>query len=501
MEKYDVCVIGSGMAGLTAASLLTKKGLRVGVLEHNYLPGGCTSSYWRKGFVFETGATTLVGMDEHMPLRHLVNEIGLEIPMKKLQLPMQVHLANGKKINRYENLEEWIAEAERVFGKKNQRAFWEFCYDVSEFVWETSLKQKAFPPENISDLMQAASNADLKQVRYATWALMSMKKLLKRYGLLENKAFVDFVNEQLLITAQNHISEVNVLFGAAALCYTNYGNYYVDGGLINLVKPIVHYLKENESRVHLRNTVEKVTQKDDGYLIHTKKQGDIACDFVISAIPLNNTLPIFENIPKPAFSEKELKPALLNSAFQLGIGYEPHKKLPTLHHQIHLEEPLPEIGSASIFLSISHPEDHTRTDEPGQGVASVSTHISQPNSRSAIDKEKVEAAILNKLEELDFIRKDHIIYTHSSAQKSWEKWTGRAFGFVGGYPQYMKIKPWQMPGNRLDGKGAYICGDSTYPGQGIPGVTLSGIIVADKFMRDQKSYLKRKKYEREMSLL
>ncbi|MEL6556775.1 MAG: NAD(P)-binding protein [Bacteroidota bacterium] len=60
MKHFDAIVAGSGLGSLTAASLLCHKGLNVGIIEQNYLPGGCTSSYWRKGFVFESGATTLV---------------------------------------------------------------------------------------------------------------------------------------------------------------------------------------------------------------------------------------------------------------------------------------------------------------------------------------------------------------------------------------------------------------------------------------------------------
>jgi len=58
-SHYDVVVIGAGMAGLTAAALLVKEGKSVLILERNYLPGGCSSSYFRKGYIFESGATTL----------------------------------------------------------------------------------------------------------------------------------------------------------------------------------------------------------------------------------------------------------------------------------------------------------------------------------------------------------------------------------------------------------------------------------------------------------
>ena len=85
---------------------------------------------------------------------------------------------------------------------------------------------------------------------------------------------------------------------------------------------------------------------------------------------------------------------------------------------------------------------------------------------------------------INFLKKEDIEYYHSYLPASWENWIGRKYGFVGGYPQYFKIKPWQMIDARLDGKNAYICGDTTYPGQGIPGATLSGLIAYEKMKLD-----------------
>lgn len=480
-QYYDLIVIGSGMGSLAASALLARDGAKILILEQNYLPGGCTSSYWRKGFVFESGATTLVGFDQGMPLRYLLDQTGIEISARKLNLPMEVHLADGRLIRRFQDLDLWIAEAERVFGPKGQRPFWEKLHEISQFVWDTSLKQRNFPPANFFDLLDAAKNVNLSQLVNARYALVRTSDFLAKFGLDKNPDFVNFVNEQLLITAQNHMEEVNLLFGATALCYTNYGNYYVDGGLINLVNPILKYIHDKGGELKLREEVQHVEKTAGGYLVRSSR-GEYNAPLVISGIPINNLIEIYSPASQ-RFKNQVMDSPKLNSAFQMGIGFRSTRKFETIHHQIHLEKPLSGVGSASIFLSLSHEQDATRSDEPGMMVASISTHAHDP-ANQMVDKAAAEDAVIKALESRGFLNREDIVYMHSSTPKSWQKWTGRAFGFVGGYPQFFSIKPWQMIEARVDNKGMYQCGDTTYPGQGIPGTTLSGIIAYEKIKKD-----------------
>jgi phytoene dehydrogenase-like protein len=487
---YDVAILGSGLGSLTAACLLAKQGKNVLVLEQNYLPGGCTSSYWRKGFVFEAGATTLVGLDDKMPLRYLLDEIGIDLQAIPLELPMQVYLPNGEIIHKYQNIEQWIAEAERKFGAKNQRQFWEFCYTISQFVWQTSLKQTAFPPTTLTDFWHTLKNVSFSQFRYGAYSLMSMRKLLEKFDLLDNQLFIAYLDEQLLITAQNSIAEVNVLFGATALCYTNFGNYYVNGGLINLVNPLIEYITKQGSKVLLRNAVNKIDFANEIFTLHCteKLQTPITyqAKYLISGIPVNNLLEIYRDkrmkqlkkLPTILPSEK------LNSAFQMGIGFSTEKEFESLHHQIILPSQMPQTNSKSIFMSVSHANDASRSDKADLRVASISTHIHNPAAQNNFDKRIAEDFVFETLEKHQLLYRKNVVYYHSSEAMAWEKWTKRKFGFVGGYPQYFAIKPWQMNDARVDGHKAYICGDTTYPGQGIPGVVLSGIIAVQKLNID-----------------
>jgi phytoene dehydrogenase-like protein len=331
---YDVIVIGSGFGSLTASALLSKRGLNVCILEQAKYPGGCATTYKRKGYWFETGATTLVGLDKHMPLRYLLDETGIRIPgLRKLAIPMQVHLTNGEVVTRYQALDQWIAEAERVFGKYNQRAFWEHCYRVSLQVWQVSLQQLSFPFSSVGDLFHAIASFRPAQLKLLPWAFRTIEDLLRRYDMLDNHLFADFVNEQLLITAQNHMAEVNELFGATALCYTLFGNYYIDGGLINLVKPILNYSLQHGATIHYGREVTSITYHGSAYKVVTTK-GEYESRFVISGIPLNNTLELFQDETiKSKLRTNILISEQLNGAFTMSLILRKRHDIPVLHHQ------------------------------------------------------------------------------------------------------------------------------------------------------------------------
>ncbi|MBA9077958.1 phytoene desaturase family protein [Rufibacter quisquiliarum] len=479
----QVAVVGSGFGALSAAALLAKAGLQVTVLEQNNYPGGCASSYKRKGYWFETGATTLVGLDEHMPLHYLLQETRISIPAQRLALPMQVVLKDGTRVTRFPHLEAWIQEAERVFGVPGQRSFWETCYRLSQKVWRTSVRQQSFPFSSLSDVWQAVKALQPEQVGLLPLAFKTVQELLQAHGLDQNQPFVEFVDQQLLITAQNTRQEVNALFGATALCYTLYGNYFMPGGLRQLSEPLIAYLRERQGQIHYKTQVERVEAQGNGYLLHTSR-GHLLADYVVLGVPLNN---VFDLFPAPEIRRKLkpylLSPAEVNGAFTWSLVFRREQPLEVLHHQLHVPGGVPQIGSESIFVSLSHTDDHARAPQ-GFCVASVSTHVPNPPSTWITDKKPLEAWVVSFLAKAGFFQPEQVVLVQSATPGAWLDWTGRAWGQVGGYPQFRRIKPWQMKDARLDGRRAYVCGDTVYPGQGIPGVCLSGIIAAQKLLRD-----------------
>jgi len=94
-HPWDAIIVGAGVGGLTAASLLVKAGLRVLTLERNPHPGGTAYVYHRQGFTFPMGPLgfssprlireTLKVLDGQglklLPVQYRIKAFGLEIPV------------------------------------------------------------------------------------------------------------------------------------------------------------------------------------------------------------------------------------------------------------------------------------------------------------------------------------------------------------------------------------------------------------------------------------
>ncbi|BAY20721.1 amine oxidase [Calothrix sp. NIES-2100] len=83
MLKTDVVVIGSGVGGLSCAALLARYGFDVIVCESHSIPGGAAHAFERNGFKFDSGPSLYSGLSyspSPNPLRQVLDAIGSELP-------------------------------------------------------------------------------------------------------------------------------------------------------------------------------------------------------------------------------------------------------------------------------------------------------------------------------------------------------------------------------------------------------------------------------------
>ncbi|NET47834.1 MAG: NAD(P)/FAD-dependent oxidoreductase [Merismopedia sp. SIO2A8] len=80
--QTDVIVIGSGIGGLSCASLLAQHGVKVIVCESHSIPGGAAHGFNRHGFTFDSGPSLFSGLSyspSTNPLRQVLDAIDEDI--------------------------------------------------------------------------------------------------------------------------------------------------------------------------------------------------------------------------------------------------------------------------------------------------------------------------------------------------------------------------------------------------------------------------------------
>ncbi|MDX1592455.1 MAG: hypothetical protein R3283_10850, partial [Balneolaceae bacterium] len=119
----------------------------------------------------------------------------------------------------------------------------------------------------------------------------------------------------------------------------------------------------------------------------------------------------------------------------------------------------------------------------GKRVLNISAHTETDfwfnlNGNYEETKKSTEDHVISLLKKkLPGFADAEIHLSFSATPVSWNNWIYRKKGRVGGIPQSMTRSLLDWTPNQTPFEGLYLCGDTVYPGQGIPGVTLSGFNV------------------------
>lgn len=115
--SLDVIVIGSGIGGLTAASLLARYGKRVLVCESHAIAGGAAHSFKRRGFEFDSGPSFYCGLGNQRPslnpLRQVLDVLGESLQVVPYDPMGHYHFPEGT-FPVYSNGDRYREEVARI---------------------------------------------------------------------------------------------------------------------------------------------------------------------------------------------------------------------------------------------------------------------------------------------------------------------------------------------------------------------------------------------------
>lgn len=118
-QHKSVIIIGSGIAGLAAATRLAIAGFDVKVFERNAVPGGKIAVFEKEGFRFDAGPSLLT---QPHNIEELFADAGEAIQdffnYKDVNIACRYFFENGKSVNAYTNAEAFAEELEKQVGEQ-----------------------------------------------------------------------------------------------------------------------------------------------------------------------------------------------------------------------------------------------------------------------------------------------------------------------------------------------------------------------------------------------
>lgn len=479
----DWIIIGAGYGGVAAASLLQKRGFRTTILEAHTLIGGCASFYKRKNFLFDVGATTFSGILSSQPIGRLFLELDIHPEFIKVDPGMIVKFPD-RNIIRYAGESKWLEEVNTHFPEKNMTKFWNRVFKLEKLAWNFIAENGRIPPVSLSDFFSLVKLRNLNKLPMLPQLFRSVSTELNSLNI-NNPLFEKFLDEQLMITTQSKANIAPMLTSALGLAYPS-ETYYPMGGMHKPAELILSRYKEQKGNLILRERVISITRKSGIYELKTENGNIYQSKGIISNIPIWNMAEITEREIKKYFSKIANKNFTAPGAFTINFAIESKSDLPSLYFQVHSRIPIPYCEAGAFFVSFSHKEDRQKAPE-GFRTVTISTHTN-PKDWIGLKKEEYKARkeIVSSviLKEFDFafpeLREANKLFPLSGTPKTFEDYTYRKNGHVGGIAHSIHSNLLLMTPNKTPFKNLYLVGDTVFPGQGIPAVVLGALNVVNR---------------------
>ena len=469
LRDLHCIVIGAGIGGLAAAALLARRGVQVTVLEARHYPGGCAATFTSAKYRFDSGATVGCGFHSNGPLDRLGKELDIIWPVHSEPVAWQYRHGNLR-LDLLPNRENIITRFPR------SKTFWDEQARLARILWRLSAEGLPWPVSGLRDVAGVAGRALASlpdSVRLLPFARRSALEWLASHGLDSDPDFVRFIDAQLLISVQTTSRHANALSVAIALDLPVAGTWRVEGGIGSIAQQLAESIGRDGGTVLYSKKVIRIDSIQREVLGVETSDGDaLAADVVVA----NLTPESLEVLDDSGMAGKQDAPTSGWSAFMLylGVDLSVFEHAGADHLQIVATEG--ELGEGrSLFVSASPAGEAGRAPE-GERAVTISTHTNAASwfdtlhqSREQYEylkNEYTERALHLLFEQLPEAR-GAVRSVTAATPLSWEFWTGRRWGHVGGYPQ---TSLFGVRGAATKYNNLFLVGDLIFPGQSLPGV-------------------------------
>ncbi len=491
---YDVAVIGGGVAGMATAARLQAGGLSTIVLEAHGQPGGCAGFFRRNGFAFDVGATTLVDFEPGGVGGELLAQIRMPHPPAEA-LPGYVAWLPDRVVRLHRDHATWDAERLRVLGESAAHVrFWRLLDQLAAAFWQASRAGVKLPIQRPSDLIRA-----LRCVQPGAWPLArycrwTMSDALRCFGLRDDRPLVGLISMLLQDTVHAGPDDAPLINGALGVTIRGAGLTRARGGMFGFWRRFTSHYRSCGGTLRVGCPVLRIERRADRFVVRTRR-GEVVARQVVSALPVSLT----SRLAPPEVS-RHLRPFLKRDASSWGGAFVVFLGVPEsevagqafTHHQTLCDYTKPLGDGNNMFVSVSAPGD-TESAPPGHRAVMISTHCDLDPWEGLTGTEYAarKAAIMNRL--IDLARRVYpdlgrrAIVCEAATPKTYERFTGRPRGAVGGIRLTMRNSNQHAVPHDIGVPGFWLAGDTTWPGLGTVACVLGSRLVAEGVLAHARS--------------
>ncbi|KAK9069633.1 hypothetical protein SSX86_011537 [Deinandra increscens subsp. villosa] len=509
--EADVVVIGSGLGGLCCAGLLARYGKDVMVLESHDLPGGAAHSFEIKDYKFDSGPSLFSGFQSRglqaNPLAQVLDALGESIPCAKYDSWM-VYVPEGEFLSRI-GPTEFFKDLEMYAGP-DAVLEWRKLLDA---ILPLSTAAMALPPLSIRgdlgvlstagaryalSLLKSFAQMGPKGALGATKLLSPFSDIINSLGLKDPfiRNWIDLLSFLLAGVKSDGVLSAEMIYMFAEWYKPGCSLEYPIGGSGAIVDALVRGLKKFGGQIHLKSHVENIVIENgravgvklrSGQFVRAKKA-------VVSNASMWDTLKLLpkEAVPK-SYEERVENTKQCESFMHLHLGFDAEgiREDLGIHHVVVNDWNRGVDADQNVVLisvpSVLSPD----LAPPGKHILHAYTPGTEPFQLwEGLDRKSAQYKQL-KAERSEVLWKavERSLGPGFSRDKCEVKLVGTPLTHQrflrrnrGTYGPAIQAGKDSFPGHPTPIPQLYCCGDSTFPGIGVPAVAASGAIVANSLV-------------------
>ncbi len=496
-----IVVAGAGIGGLTAAALLAKRGHQVVVYDLAIVPGGCASTFQRRGYTFDVGATQVAGLEEGGIHHRIFQELEIDLPEATLCDPACAVFLPGaaEPINVWRDPDRWRQERQRQF--PGSERFWQLMERLFDISWEFQSRDPVLPPRDFWDLGQLLAAVRPNTLLTLPFALATVGDALHWLGLGDDVRLRTFLDLQLKLYSQVTAAETALLYAATALGVSQspQGLYHLQGSMQTLSDRLVASLERDGGKLlmgHRVTAIQSDSNGANGVLVTNTRDNSAwteAADYVVANVPIQNLATMVQGSAADRwrwqfYRQRTAQLPQPSAAFVLYLGVDRSAIPPDCPpHLQFFYDPTQMIGeNNSLFVSVSKEGDGRAAAGKATIIASTFTDARRwydASADGAALKAEYTQVALDRLGSYFDLSPAKIEVCQAATPQTFEKFTGRKNGYVGGVGQRVATFGPFGVANRTPIPGLWLVGDSTHPGEGTAGVSYSAWTVVRQLER------------------